>query len=165
MENKIKVKVSYEQPATTKFDALLKEYEVAKKVAEETVAYYKPLADVAEDAKFEIVLEQIETLKKYVEKVCEISDKSECFYWYGGDFMIGHSPNNLKVRCTLRGESITKENFAKNRTNLTWQYMLRSWESGYKEIERLICERLQELIKKEESKGQREIDRLKAITE
>ena len=54
--NEIKVTVSYEKPTTSKFDALMAEYEAAKKYADETVAYYKPLADVAEDAKFDAVL-------------------------------------------------------------------------------------------------------------
>ena len=44
--NEIKVTVAYEKPTTSKFDALMAEYEAAKKYADETVAYYKPLADV-----------------------------------------------------------------------------------------------------------------------
>jgi hypothetical protein len=46
--NEIKVTVAYEKPNTSKFDALMAEYEAAKKYADETVAYYKPLADIAE---------------------------------------------------------------------------------------------------------------------
>ena len=40
----IKVTVEYEVPKTNKFDALMAEYEIAKKIADETESYYKPLA-------------------------------------------------------------------------------------------------------------------------
>jgi hypothetical protein len=70
--NEIKVTVSYEKPTTSKFDALMAEYEAAKKYADETVAYYKPLADVAEDAKMSAILEQIEPIKQYAKQLAQM---------------------------------------------------------------------------------------------
>ena len=70
--NEIKVTVTYEKPTTSKFDALMKEYEVAKKCADETVAHYKPLADAAEDAKINAILEQIEPIKRYAKQLAEM---------------------------------------------------------------------------------------------
>ena len=70
--NEIKVTVSYEKPTTSKFDALMAEYEAAKKYADETVAYYKPLADVAEEAKVIAILEQIEPLKQYAKQLAQM---------------------------------------------------------------------------------------------
>ena len=70
--NEIKVTVSYEKPTTSKFDALMAEYEAAKKYADETVAYYKPLADVAEEAKVLAILEQIEPIKQYAKRLAQM---------------------------------------------------------------------------------------------
>lgn len=74
--NEIKVTVAYEKPTTSKFDALMAEYEAAKKYADETVSYYKPLADAAEDAKFDAIMEQLETIKGYVKRISDIDNKS-----------------------------------------------------------------------------------------
>lgn len=70
--NEIKVTVAYEKPTTSKFDALMAEYEAAKKYADETVAYYKPLADVAEEAKMIAILEQIEPIKQYAKQLAQM---------------------------------------------------------------------------------------------
>ena len=72
--NEIKVTVTYDKPTTSKFDALIAEYEAAKKYANETVAYYKPLADAAEDAKFDAIMEQLETIKEYAKRISEAKD-------------------------------------------------------------------------------------------
>jgi hypothetical protein len=72
--NEIKVTVSYEKPTTSKFDALMAEYEAAKKYADETVSYYKPLADAAEEAKFDAIMEQLETIKEYAKRISEIKN-------------------------------------------------------------------------------------------
>ena len=71
--NEIKVTVSYDKPTTSKFDALMAEYEAAKKYADETVAYYKPLADAAEDAKFDAIMEQLEIIKEYAKHISNIN--------------------------------------------------------------------------------------------
>ena len=74
--NEIKVTVTYDQPNTSKFDALMAEYEAAKKYADEIVAYYTPLADAAEEAKFDAIMEQLETIKEYAKRISEITGKS-----------------------------------------------------------------------------------------
>ena len=78
--NEIKVTVAYEKPTTSKFDALMAEYEAAKKYADETVAYYKPLADVAENAKFDAIMEQLETIKEYAKRIYKITEKGRQMY-------------------------------------------------------------------------------------
>lgn len=80
--NEIKVTVTYEKPTTSKFDALMAEYEAAKKYADETVAYYKPLADAAEDAKFDAIMEQLETIKEYAKRISEITNDAVCIDIY-----------------------------------------------------------------------------------
>lgn len=72
--NEIKVTVAYDKPTTSKFDALMAEYEAAKKYADETVSYYKPLADAAEEAKFDAIMEQLETIKEYAKRISEIKN-------------------------------------------------------------------------------------------
>lgn len=72
--NEIKVTVTYDKPTTSKFDALMAEYEAAKKYADETVSYYKPLADAAEEAKMSAILEQLETIKEYAKRISEIKN-------------------------------------------------------------------------------------------
>lgn len=75
--NEIKVTVTYDQPTTTKFDALMAEYNAAKKVADETAAYYKPLADAAEEAKMLAILDQLETIKDYANQLSMFYKNSE----------------------------------------------------------------------------------------
>jgi hypothetical protein len=70
--NNIKVTVTYEKPTTSKFDALIAEYEASKKYADETVSYYTPLAEVAEEAKFDAIMVQLETIKEYAKRISEI---------------------------------------------------------------------------------------------
>ena len=74
--NEIKVTVTYDKPTTSKFDALMAEYEAAKKYADETVAYYKPLAAAAEEAKFDAIMKQLETIKEYAVRISEITNGS-----------------------------------------------------------------------------------------
>lgn len=74
--NEIKVTVTYDKPTTSKFDALIAEYEAAKKYADETVSYYKPLADAAEEAKFDAIMEQLETIKRYAKHISDITNGS-----------------------------------------------------------------------------------------
>ena len=97
--NEIKVTVTYDKPNTSKFDALMAEYEAAKKCADETVAYYKPLADVAEEAKFDAIMEQLETIKEYAKKISETGNGRAV--WITAHFeyteLGGHSADNFEV--------------------------------------------------------------------
>ena len=56
-------------------DIIIKKYNdyKLKKLDEvnETVDYYKPLADCAEKAKFEAIMEQLEIIKEYAKKIHE----------------------------------------------------------------------------------------------
>ena len=72
----IKVTVEYEKPTTSKFDALMVEYEAAKKYADATEAYYKPLADAAEEAKVAAIMEQLQTIKGYAMHISNITGKN-----------------------------------------------------------------------------------------
>lgn len=65
--NNIKITVEYETPTTNKFDELMAQYETIKQTADDTVAYYKPLADMAEETKFLAIREQCQTIVKYLE--------------------------------------------------------------------------------------------------
>jgi hypothetical protein len=69
MNNIIKVTVEYETPATNKFDTLMSQYQEIKKTATETISYYKPLADMAEETKLNTILAQLETIKEYLKKL------------------------------------------------------------------------------------------------
>lgn len=67
--NDIKVTVEYEIPKLSAFDEMMVQYAAVKKCAEQTIAYFAPLADAAEEAKAAAIIAQIEVIADYVRKL------------------------------------------------------------------------------------------------
>jgi type I site-specific restriction-modification system R (restriction) subunit len=178
--NEIKVTVAYEKPTTSKFDALMREYEVAKKYADETVSYYKPLADVAEDAKMSAILEQLETIKEYARKLRTLSDKhtariSACvtakmrssYHSSGAYFEI--YCDELSV-CSITWSAIpfTLENLATRRYDFTgtgWN-ILGMWDEWhiYEKLEEEALRQIRSKITEQTRRSNAEKNRLHNIT-
>jgi hypothetical protein len=166
MSRTIKVSVEYETPKTTKFEALMKEFEVAKKVADETVSYYKPLADCAEEAKFEAIMEQLETIKWYAQRISNITHESVFFrHWFGAwAFQIAYRPKEtvFAFEVTYGGNPFVKDNpsIYNRGTNIVG-----NWEEWhcFEILEKDACEKLEGLIQKEKERGQKQIERLNNI--
>ena len=169
--NEIKVTVAYEMPKTTKFDALMAEFEVAKKMADETVAYYQPLADVAEDAKFDAIAEQLETIKCYAQKIASITQEDNVrIYTYcnGCLFNVSYKQNsNFPFEITWDNTRFTKENmhrhhgwFCEGNYNIVG-----NWDEWgiYQKLENNACSQLTNAIKAQVVRGQNQIDRLNNI--
>lgn len=178
--NEIKVTVTYEKPTTSKFDALMAEYEAAKKYADETVSYYKPLADVAEEAKFAAIMEQLETIKGYAKRIYDLSENkntvrikavipahdrgahaSGCLY-----FDVGyHGSGNFYV--TWDQMSF---NMARIRS-YRWQYcegdrnILGKWNEWrvYERLEEEACRMMKALISSQASRAEKQVSRLNNI--
>ena len=161
--NEIKVTVTYEKPNTNKFDALMAEYETAKRVADETVAYYKPLADVAEEAKFDAIMEQLETIKEYAKHISEIkNDATWISYWAGARrFDVVYRPKQATYRyeITWGGDPFTKEKMQ------IMRHIIVRWEElkVYEELEKEACKQLKKEIQKQVKRSQEQIDRLNNI--
>ena len=161
--NEIKVSVSYEKPSTNKFDALMKEYETAKKVADETVTYYKPLADAAEEAKFSAIMCQLKTIQRYAKQISEIKNETVWIsYWAGAcRFDVVYRPKETEYRyeVTWGGTSFTKDNMNIIRP------LIGQWEERrvYKGLEEEAFKQLKEEIEKQVKRGQAQIDRLNNI--
>lgn len=171
--NEIKVTVAYKMPKTTKFDALMEEFEAAKKVADETVAYYQPLADVAEDAKFDAIAEQLETIKCYAQKIAGIVQKKDDIriytYCNGYMFRVLYRPynSNFPFEITWGNTQFTKENmhrhhgcFCEGNYNIVG-----NWDEWgiYQKLENNACSQLTNAIKAQVARGQNQIDRLNNI--
>jgi hypothetical protein len=170
----IKVTVAYEKPTTSKFDALMEEYEAAKKYADETVAYYKPLADAAEDAKFDAIMEQLETIKMYARRIAEIRecDKREVCITAGvhgymrGDscssvyFEVEYRPDTCKFVVACDHMPFVKGRFCEGRHNFVGKW--EEWKI-YEQLEKNACDQLQSAIKAQEHRSQKQIDRLNNI--
>lgn len=60
----------------SKFDALVKEYEAAKRLADETVETKQPLVDAIGEKKLEVISEQLDTIASCLQKIYEI--KGNC---------------------------------------------------------------------------------------
>lgn len=162
----IKVSVEYEMPKTTKFEALMKEFELAKKVADETVDYYKPLADCAEEAKFEAILEQLEIIKQYAKQISNITHEATFFReWFGAwAFELVYRPQETTFSFEIKygGKPFIKDNcsFYNGGTNIVG-----NWEKWhcFEILESLACRQLEDLICKEKQRGQEQIERLNNI--
>lgn len=181
MENKIKVTVEYATPSTNKFDALMNEYVVAKKVADETVAYYKPLADIAEEAKFDAIMEQLETIKQYAKRISDISNMAVFIVAnlsaelrnspyrnidYSKRFEVAYRPQS-GFEIMWDGDRFTKERLRKYREGMCKKErnIIGKWDEWgvYKMLEESACKQLKDMINRQVNKGQEQINRLKNI--
>lgn len=165
----IKVSVEYETPKTTKFEALMKEFEITKKIADETVSYYQPLADCAEQAKFEAILEQLEIIKEYAKQISSITHEATFLRsWFEGKgawaFEVIYRPRETTFEFEIKygGKPFVKNNpsLYQGGTNVVG-----NWEEWrcFECLEKEACKQLEELIKKEQQRGQTQIDRLNNI--
>jgi len=177
----IKVTVTYEQPTTTKFDALMAEYAAAKKVADETVAYYKPLADAAEEAKFDAIMEQLETIKGYVKQLSAFSpDVGGAVHAYISASMRGnHCTGGLyfKVEYLLGigyrimwGDFLfTRDRFQNTRYAFTsgGHNIIGNWDEWkvYEALENDALRQIRSKIEAQHKRAQAQIDRLSNVVE
>lgn len=184
MENKIKVTVEYEVPKTTKFDALLAEYAIAKQIADETESYYKPLAEVAEKAKFDAILHQLETIQDYAKKISQLngdnhavwikafipySERNDTNYMSGsGDFTVTYFPkeqNHFEIR--WGGVIFDEERFNNARVNFCngSHNVVGNWDKWrvYQRLEEDAIQKLNDLIQKQMKRKREQINRLKNI--
>ena len=177
--NEIKVTVTYNKPETSKFDALMAEYEVAKRYADETVAYYKPLADVAENVKFDAIMEQLETIKEYAVRISEIKHGSAVW-------ITAYIPSGLCGSSNCDGEKFSviyrpKETSFRFEIRSAWQEFSRkqikyytegshnfigNWDEWkvYEKLEEKALELLRKEISEQTLKANAEKNRLYNIT-
>ena len=172
MENKIKVTVEYEVPKTNKFDALLAEYAIAKQIADETETYYKPLADLAEAAKLDAILKQIEPIKYYAQQISRLGNDR-----YPVGIYARHCICHFEVRYDAKssqpwtvwwaGNSFSKERLIKCRGDFCERNynILGNWDQWnmYKQLEEYAMAELQKAIDRQKTRGQEQINRLKNI--
>lgn len=103
--NTIKVTVEYNIPKTDKFSAMLKQYEEVKNTADEVVSYYKPLADMAEEAKFSAILDQLEVICDYALTLYQINSRNRTVSAYAFDEIHpGYGRGEFSVNVTEKGE-------------------------------------------------------------
>lgn len=179
----IKVTVEYEVPKTSKFDALMAEYAIAKRVADETESYYKPLAEAAEEAKFDAIMQQLETIKYYAEQISKLSNESAIWikawipyherndtdYRQGsGDFTVEYFANESNhFRIRWGGVLFTKEVFDKARCNFCKgsKNVIGNWDEWkvYQRLEEDAIQKLNALIQKQAKRKQEQIDRLNNV--
>jgi hypothetical protein len=173
--NEIKVTVTYEKPTTSKFDALMAEYEAAKRCADETVAYYKPLADVAEEAKFDAIMEQLETIKEYAKRISKIRQNGDVYISAGvhaymrGDsnssvyfqvrYMPYHSYQKFIISCDHM-PFVKDSKFCNGTHNFIGKW--EEWQI-YEQLEKHACDQLRAAIKNQKAEAQKQIDRLNNI--
>ena len=174
--NEIKVTVTYDKPTTSKFDALIAEYEAAKKYADETVAYYKPLADAAENAKFDAIMEQLETIKEYAKRISEIKNGEAIWItaYFPRDIVGGHESEKFSVVYRPK-ETTYKWCFTTQYGDFKREYLKPSyatynfvvmWDEWgvYNKLEEAACKQLREAIEKQTHRANHEINRLNNIT-
>lgn len=177
----IKVTVEYEAPKTSKFDALLDEYAVAKKIADETVSYYEPLADAAEEAKFDAIMAQLETIKQYAKSISEINGQA---VWVRASLSAELRKSPYKCMDTWKhfevvyrpqsgfeimwdGDRFTKERLRQYRDCMCYRErnIIGKWDEWgvYRMLEESACKQLKDMINRQINKGQEQINRLKNI--
>lgn len=171
----IKVTVEYEVPKTNKFDALLAEYAVAKKLADETVSHYKPLADLAEVAKMDAILKQLEPIKYYAKQIALLKEDRNpvvidcCFYgeYVNRQFSVSYFPNTSSFDIRWFGNIFSKDRLVANRLIFCQgdNNILGNWDKWrvYNQLEKCAEKKLETLISKQKTRMQEQIDRLNNI--
>ena len=172
----IKVTVEYEVPKTSKFDALIAEYTAAKQIADETESYYKPLADMAEEAKLDAILKQIEPIKYYAQKISQLKggeylviiEATHYGQYANRKFVVAYDPccaQHFSVRWGYN--AFTKEQMVSNRFAFCSNddNILGNWDAWgmYKKLEESAIRQMQDQISKQKERSQKQIDRLKNI--
>lgn len=181
--NEIKVTVTYDKPTTSKFDALMAEYEAAKKYADETVSYYKPLADAAEEAKMMAILEQLETIKEYADRLSMLSEKKQAeikafidqnmrggYHSSGSYFSVYRNPYGEYI-IRWAGQEFTLEKLKTNRYDFTNVHsngynILGRWDEWkvYELLEREALRQIKSYIAEQKRRANLQTDRLNNIT-
>ena len=179
----IKVTVEYEVPKTNKFDALLAEYVLAKQIADETESYYKPLADAAEEAKFDAIMVQLESIKYYAKQISRLKgdesvwikasisaiERGDNYPMYNsGDFTVIYNPKEINpFEIRWEGNNFTKERLKKGRCNLCEgkHNILGNWDKWnvYNRLEESAIRQLQAQIDKQQTRQKEQINRLNNI--
>lgn len=176
--NEIKVTVTYDRPNTNKFDALMAEYEAAKKYADETVEYYKPLADAAEEAKFDAIMEQLETIKMYAKHIGDIKNEAVWIKAYvssdvcgspnsgGQEFEVIYRPNETSFKFEIRSAwRAFDRKHIKYHTEGCHNF-IGNWDEWkvYEKLERNAISQLNGLINEQKRRANDEKNRLYNIT-
>ena len=165
--NEIKVTVTYDKPTTSKFDALIAEYEAAKKYADETVAYYKPLADAAEEAKMDAILEQLETIIEYAKRICELDPDKRAVWIKAFEFSVCYR-NDDGPEITWGNMRFSKYNLHCRPNHFCGEHsnILGKWDEWkmYEHLERCACRKLEDAIEKQTRRANAEKNRLYNIT-
>ena len=175
----IKVTVTYEKPNTNKFDALMAEYEAAKKYADETVSYYKPLADAAEEAKFDAIMEQLETIKKYAKRISEIKDDAAvwikahipssvcgCSNSGGQEFQVVYRPKETAYKWEICSAYVKFDRKRIAYHSEGSHNFIGNWDEWrvYEKLEKNAISQLNELINEQKRRANAEKNRLNNIT-
>lgn len=110
MSNEIKVKVSYEKPES-KLDALMAEYYAAQNAFKNTKEELMPLINAGGKAKFDAIMDQMETVIEYMKQECLITGYSpkQHTVFYGNDiydrFTIKYWNSDGEVKMWFNGSS------------------------------------------------------------
>lgn len=176
--NKIEVIVNYVRPTEDKFNALMEQYNEIKQLSNETVSYYKPLAEMAEEAKFNAIMSQLETIKSYMKKLYAINKNNREIYTVGyGTETSGNKYFRMKVCST--GEidiywneyPFTLKQFKANPHVFNGQWyddwnIIGNWDKWhiYETLERRCINMLNAEIEQQKKKAIEQVERLKNIT-
>ena len=176
--NNIKVMVEYTAPKTDKFQALLNQYEEVKKTADETVEYYKPLANVAEEKKLELILEQLETIVGYMKQLYTIQGskypiESHAISNSGVDYKyFTIRSNGIDTTIYWDGYPFTMKYYAENKSHFNNEYsyaynILGNWDKWnmYQKLEDQCIEKLNRAIEEQKSRAEKQVNRYKNIVE
>ncbi len=169
MSNVIKITVEYEQPKADKFNELLTQYHNIKKISDDTISYYKPLADAANEKKMELIIEQVKTIQQYLTEINKLDNRynvvceriniagtyrnfkvfSDKIYWYDEPFTMN--------------QYITSNDYMKG----TFETVFIKWDELkiYESLEKQCVDKLNIIIDREKAKAEKQIKRLKNITE
>lgn len=167
--NNIKITVEYETPKTDKFSELLEQYNNIKKLSDETVSYYKPLADAGCETKMELIIEQLATIQGYLTEINELTQSNnyvfafekyrEAYYYFkvwGNKIEWGNS-------------DFTKERYLSSFENSLkpfFEHIIMNWDEFkiYESLEKQCIDKLTKLIDNEKARAEKQIKRYENIT-
>ena len=173
MTNNIKVTVEYTTPKTDAFDALMAQYEEVKRNATETINYYKPLADMAEETKILAILDQIAPIKRYLIQLNKLNSNITEISWYRYSSNGGKCPFEIDLNGNVKWfgrlfnvDMLKHSTYIFTNRNCEDYNILGNWDKWnvYAELEERCISMLKNEIEKRKNEATEQINRLKNIT-
>lgn len=159
---RIQVFAQYEEDtAPSKFDALLKQYALAKEIADETESVKQPLIDAMGEAKLELIKKQLGVIVRRLIIMCDLRGGSASVEAHSYSDAFGNDKHTVSIRMSRKGDYVIYlDGYTFDHPSKYWfseDGIVTLWNKLklYEQLERKCERELELMIKSQEEKTNR----------